>query len=119
MCVVATTLYPFLQVAEVLDEVQEGIDEAQQIGDVLSQGLGAGALEDDADLMAELDEMEQEELASTLLEVPQVPQGPAAVSYYLPAAPTAAPAAPAAAAAAEEDEDARALRELEASMLAM
>ena len=115
----------FVQVEEIMDHVQEGIQDAEEIGNVLARGMGGADVMDDDELLAELDELEQDELTNTLLEVPQVPQGPAAVAapLDLPAAPTAAPgvAPPAAAAAAveEEDEDARALRELEASMMAM
>lgn len=105
-----------------MDGVQEGIQDAEEIGNVLARGMGGADVMDDAELLAELDELEQDELAHTLLEVPSVPQGPQATGYRdLPAAPTGLPAVgpPAAAAAEEEDEDARALRELEASMMAM
>lgn len=100
-----------------MGKVQDGIDDAQQISEVLSRGLGGQDLMDEEDLLAELAEMEQEELTSTLLEVPRVPTGlPAGLD--LPEAPIGRPAARVAApaAAAEEDEDARVLRELEASM---
>jgi len=110
-------------VEEIMDGVQEGIQDAEEIGNVLARGMGGADVMDDTELLAELDELEQEELTNTLLEVPAVPQGPQS-NYNLPTAPTSQPSVaaaspPVAAAAEEEDEDARALRELEASMMAM
>jgi charged multivesicular body protein 4A/B len=97
-----------------MDNVQEGIQDAQEIGNVLARGVGGDDIMEDEELLAELNEMEQDELTSTLLEVPKVPSGlPAGMRFDLPEAPTNMPAV---AAAEEEDEDARVLRELEASM---
>ena len=47
---------------------------------------------DDDDLLAELEELEQEELDSEMLNIPSTSQEP---TLNLPAAPTKAPAAPA------------------------
>mmetsp|Transcript_65991 Transcript_65991/g.132914 ORF Transcript_65991/g.132914 Transcript_65991/m.132914 type:complete len:188 (-) Transcript_65991:98-661(-) len=109
--------YDVEKVEEIMDQVQEGIQDAEEIGSVLARGLGGADVMDDEELLAELNEMEQDELTSTLLEVPSVPAGLPATSLDLPVAPQGQPAAATAAAASEEDEDARALRELEASMM--
>jgi len=97
-----------------MEGVQEGIQDAEEMGNVLARGLGGADLMEDDDLLAELNELEQEDLASTLLQVPSVPAGLPAAPLDLPEAPSAIPATPPS--AAEEDEDARVLRELEASM---
>ena len=54
---------------------------------------------DDDDLLAELEELEQEELDSEMLNIPSSSQEP---SLNLPAAPTKTPAAPAAQAVDDE-----------------
>ena len=101
-----------------MEGVQEGIQDAEEMGNVLARGLGGSDIMEDDDLLAELNELEQEDLASTLLQVPSVPAAFKAAPLDLPEAPAGVPAmpAPAASAAEEEDEDARVLRELEASM---
>eukprot|EP00615_Pteridomonas_danica_P013013 CAMPEP_0114342166 /NCGR_PEP_ID=MMETSP0101-20121206/9594_1 /TAXON_ID=38822 ORGANISM="Pteridomonas danica, Strain PT" /NCGR_SAMPLE_ID=MMETSP0101 /ASSEMBLY_ACC=CAM_ASM_000211 /LENGTH=142 /DNA_ID=CAMNT_0001476135 /DNA_START=370 /DNA_END=798 /DNA_ORIENTATION=- len=106
--------YDVETVEELMDNVQDGIQDAEEIGGVLGRGLGSDDIMNDDELLAEFNEMEQDELSSTLLDVPSVPHGiPSGVAGLdLPEAPSNVPTV----AAAEEDEDARVLRELEASM---
>jgi len=42
-----------------MDQVQEGIQDAEEIGSVLARGLGGADVMDDEELLAELNEMEQ------------------------------------------------------------
>lgn len=92
-----------------------------QIGDAI--GRPAGELFDDDDLMEELKELEEAGIEEQILASPAVPEGRPAVAerkevadYDLPAVPMGAPASTPAAVSEPEDEDAKALRELEASM---
>jgi len=69
-------------VDETMDEIREQMDIANEINDAISQPLG-GEVFDDDDLLAQLDELEQENLDATLLglegsktQVPQLPNTP-------------------------------------------
>lgn len=109
------------QVADTMDEIQEGMDLANEVSDAISQPIGDAGLEDEDDLMAELDAWEEEEMEAKLLDVPAVPTGGQAAAtaeptVALPSVPTGPVAHAAAPAAVEEDEDAAALRALEAEM---
>lgn len=42
-----------------MDQVQEGIQDAEEMGSVLARGLGGADVMDDEELLAELNEMEQ------------------------------------------------------------
>lgn len=113
-------------VDQVMDDIQEEMDIADQIGDAI--GRPAEGVFDDEELLAELNMMEEADMEEQLLSTPAVPQtgsaaavaSPAAApTMEMPAVPSGAPRVPAAAKASkpvEEDEDLRALRELEASM---
>ncbi|DAZ96986.1 TPA: hypothetical protein N0F65_012118 [Lagenidium giganteum] len=126
-------------VDNIMDDIQEEMATADEIGRAISQPLGS-ALYDDDELEAELAEMEELEMQDKMLEVPakQTPAQPAQVAATAtPAAPvpaTAAASAPPApmynlpevpthpissninvVGAADEDE-LEALRKLEASM---
>jgi len=108
--------YDAEKVQEIMDDVNDGIQDSEEIGNVLARGLGGDDIMEDDELLAEFNELEQEELQSTLFKVPDVPAGLPAdgEALNMPEAPSGQPAA--AAAEEEEDEDARVLRELEASM---
>lgn len=98
---------------------------SRQIGDAI--GRPAEDLFDDDDLMKELEELQGEDLEEQLLAPPAipvtrpvtVPAQPVAeekATYELPTVPTGVPESKPLAVAEPEDEDAKALRELEASM---
>merc|ERR1711991_1091608 len=99
------------EVDDVMDDITEQLQVADEIGSALSQPIGMGAdLYDD-----ELDDLEQGMIDEQFLDV-------GAPSTSLPAGRVADPAMPSApshvpVAAAETDEE-RELRELEASMMA-
>ncbi|CBY16008.1 unnamed protein product [Oikopleura dioica] len=87
------------KVDDMMDEIQEASDVANEISDAISRPMGFQSELDDDDLLAELEELEQEELDSEMLNIPSSSQEP---SLNLPAAPTKAPAAPAAQAVDDE-----------------
>lgn len=58
------------KIADLMDDIQEQQDIANEISDAISNPVGLGADYDEDDLLAELDELEQEELDKHLLEVP-------------------------------------------------
>lgn len=89
------------KVHDLMDDVAEQQEIANEISDAISNPVGFGQDMDEDDLMAELEDLEQEELDEKLLDV-----GPG-VTDQLPSVPTAEPVKPK---AAEEDED---LKELE------
>ena len=96
-------------VGELMDDIQEEMEVADEIGAAIS--APANDVLGDDDLLAELNELEELELESQLLDAPVIPAAPLpSVPLDMPAAPTALPAPPA------EDADAKALRELEAMM---
>lgn len=96
----------------------------EQIGDAIARP--AEDLFDDDALLEELDMLEEKGLEEQLLAPPAVPTArPAGVpsadaaakqEYDLPSVPTGAPVSTPVAVPEAEDEDAKALRELEASM---
>lgn len=95
-------------VHNLMDEVAEQQEIANEISDAISNPIGFGQDVDEDDLLAELEELEQEELEDKLLDV-----GPAVDS--LPSVPTIQPSVPAKgkvvpAAAAADDDD---MKELE------
>ena len=94
------------QVHDLMDDISEQQEVAQEIAEAISNPVGFGNDVDDDDLLRELEDLEQEELDEQLL---QVPEGPAA----LPEVPTAEPVAkaPAKKTKAQEDDD---MAELEA-----
>lgn len=92
------------KVHDLMDDVAEQQEIANEISDAISNPVGFGQDMDEDDLMAELEDLEQEELDERLLDV-----GPG-VSDQLPSVPTAEPVKPKAAVAEEDDE----LKELEA-----
>lgn len=58
------------KIADLMDDIQEQQDIANEISDAISNPVGMAADFDEDDLLAELDELEQEELDKHLLEVP-------------------------------------------------
>lgn len=85
------------QVHDLMDEVQEQQEIANEISDAISNPVGFDRDFDEEELARELEELEQEELDETLLNV-----GPTAAE--LPVPPTTEPSRPAKP-AEEEDED--------------
>uniref|UniRef100_A0A3Q3WZP1 Charged multivesicular body protein 4B n=1 Tax=Mola mola TaxID=94237 RepID=A0A3Q3WZP1_MOLML len=87
-------------VDDLMADIAEQQEVAQEISDAISRPFGAGVDYDEDELLAELEEMEQEELDKDLLEV----EGPATVP--LPSVPsTSLPSRPAKKKEEEEDED--------------
>ena len=99
-------------VGELMDDITDEVEQANDIAAAIS--APANAVLDDEELLNELNELEELELESQLLDAPAVP------SYQrqtvdLPAVPTDVPAQPVPD-TAQEDADTKALRELEAAM---
>lgn len=90
-------------VHDVMDDIAEQQEVAEEIGNALSGPVGYGADVDEDELMAELEEMEQEELDKELLDV-----GP--TSSKLPDVPTSSLPAPVSKKTKEDDDE---LQELE------
>ena len=103
--------------ADTVGDLMDDIKEEMEVADEISAAISAPANDvlNDDDLLNELNEMEELELESQLLDAPPIPAMPLpaapTAAFDLPAAPTALPPAPAA-----EDADMKALRELEAAM---
>lgn len=101
-------------VEEVMDNIQEEMDTMDQISDAISRP--AADLFEDDELLAELQELEEQDLEEQLLQSPSVPTKVVAEAR-LPDMPTVPSGAVASAnVEEEEDEDAKALRELQAEM---
>ncbi|KAL8589943.1 Charged multivesicular body protein 4C [Nucella lapillus] len=84
------------KVHDLMDEVAEQQEIANEIGEAISNPVGFGQDVDDDELLAELEEMEEEELNRQLLDVtPDV----------LPAVPSAEPSRPEPRVAQKEDDD--------------
>mmetsp|Transcript_3212 Transcript_3212/g.10626 ORF Transcript_3212/g.10626 Transcript_3212/m.10626 type:complete len:228 (+) Transcript_3212:125-808(+) len=100
-------------VGELMDDITDEVEQANDIASAIS--APANEVLDDEELLNELNEMEELELESQLLDAPAVPvaEQPAA-ALDLPAVPTAQPDVPVS--SALEDADTKALRELEAAM---
>ncbi|KAJ8302808.1 hypothetical protein KUTeg_019204 [Tegillarca granosa] len=88
------------KVHDLMDEVAEQQEIAQEISDAISNPVGFGQDADEDDLLAELEELEQEELDKRLLDV-----GPSPVMDELPSVPTAEPAAAASTSRRAQEED--------------
>jgi len=86
-------------VHNLMDDVAEQQEIANEISEAISNPVGFGQDVDEDDLMAELEELEQEDLDSQLLEV----GGPA--TEDLPSVPTAEPVAPSRPKAKAEDDE--------------
>lgn len=87
------------QVHDMMDEIAEQQEVANEIGEAISNPVGFGQDLDEDDLLAELEELEQEEFDKTMLEV----GGP--VAEDLPSVPVSEPAAPSRKAKATTDDD--------------
>merc|ERR1712146_182405 len=98
-------------VEETIDQVEEGLQDAQEIGEAMSRAVGPQLDEDDDELLAELEALSQDDLDSTLLDVGSTTQ---ATSMQLPDAGFSMPAAPTAQVQMTQEE--KELAELEASM---
>lgn len=98
-------------VEEEMENIREEIETSNEIANAIGQPIDDEF--DEAELLAELNDFEQEELEDTLLNTPSVPADRPVISQDigldLPMAPTSQ-------VATEVDEDEEALRSLEASM---
>ncbi|KAL1922379.1 uncharacterized protein VTP21DRAFT_9918 [Calcarisporiella thermophila] len=92
------------KVDEVMDQIRDQMDVAEEISSAITQPLASGAALDDAELEAELEELEQQELDEQMLSTPSP-------ALHVPKVPTHEPNI-----AEEEDEDEQELRELQRSM---
>lgn len=111
-------------VEETMDQVEEGLQDADEIGQAMSRPVNMGLDQDDDELLAELEELEQDDLTTQLTNV-DLGQAPAANSKSAEEAelealaagmtnfPTVPQQAPAKKAMTDEE---RELAELEASM---
>lgn len=110
------------KVEEVMDEISDQMAVADEISDAISNPIG-GAMEDDDDLLAELDELDEDELADDIMGEVSIPgmgeaaaaPAPAVSTPVLPSAPTG-PVASTPAPAAAEDPDMAELEALAAGM---
>ncbi|ELT87311.1 hypothetical protein CAPTEDRAFT_168545 [Capitella teleta] len=91
-------------VHNLMDDVAEQQEIANEISEAISNPVGFGQDVDEDDLMAELEDLEQESLDEQLLDVHPVPDN-------LPSVPQTEPTKPVAAKVSQEDDD---MRELEA-----
>ena len=116
--------YDAEKVQEIMDDVNDGIQDSEEIGNVLARGLGGDDIMEDDELLAEFNELEQEDLQNPLLKNPGYSCVSAGIlagntgEVYMPEAPSCreprgrAPEEE----EDEEDEDWKAIRELEAFM---
>ena len=105
-----------------MDDIQEEMATADEIGRAISQPVG-NELYDDDELEAELREMEELELEDKLLETGKVPAAPVASTaqpsaplYVLPEAPSHAVSSSVQVVGDADEDEMEALRKLEASM---
>jgi len=91
------------KIADLMDDIQEQQDIATEISDAISNPVGFGADVDEDELLAELDELEQEELDLNLIQIPTEVTG----DVDLPSVPAASLPAPGPSKAkvVEEDDD--------------
>ena len=85
------------QVEELREDIEEQQQRADEVGDILAEGMGAAAMMDEDDLLAELDGLEEEDAAAAMAAAPAAP-------LSMPAAPTGA--IEAGRAAVEDDDEA-------------
>ncbi|OWF35209.1 Charged multivesicular body protein 4b [Mizuhopecten yessoensis] len=86
------------KVHDVMDEIAEQQDVANEISEAISNPVGFG---EDDDLLAELEDLEQEQLDEQLLDVGPIGEG----LVDLPSVPTAEPKATRKVAVADDDDD--------------
>ncbi|KAI9003884.1 Snf7-domain-containing protein [Hyaloraphidium curvatum] len=103
------------KVDQVMDDIREQMDLANEISDAISQPVGFGVEFDEEELNAELEELEQETLDEKLLDAGKTEQVGALPSVPSTVPAIAQPPRPVKVAAREDDEDAE-LAELKASM---
>jgi len=111
-------------VEETMDQVEEGLQDADEIGQAMSRSINTGLDQDDDELLAELEELEQDDLTSQLTNtsIGAMPSaGTAAISEEDELAAlgmdmAAFPSAPKTQAKKAMTDEERELAELEASM---
>ncbi|XP_008319413.1 charged multivesicular body protein 4b [Cynoglossus semilaevis] len=74
-------------VHDLMDDITEQQELANEISEAISKPVGFGEQYDEDELMAELEDLEQEELDRNLLEVPETDTLPSVPSTSLPARP--------------------------------
>jgi len=107
-------------VEETMEQVEEGLQDAAEIGDAMARGVNFGVDADDDELLAELEGLEQDNLDAQLTSVP----GAAAVDeeaelekeLMMPSTPFSAPSVPTTKVAQSMTDEDRELAALEASM---
>ena len=106
------------EVNELMDENQELIQEQQEVSDALASSATVDNIMNDDELMKELDDIEQDQLAESMGHIPDVPALPDLSIPALPSMPQVPTTTPAAASATanELDADAAALADLEGLM---
>jgi charged multivesicular body protein 4 len=99
------------KVEDLMDDIKDEMQQAEEIGTALGGSIAEDGLDDD-ELLAELNELEEDDLESKMLGEPST-----GVDYQFPdAALPSAPSGRLPQKATEESEEEAALRELEASM---
>jgi len=114
------------KVDDTMEEIREQMDIANEINDAIAKPVGFGMEFDDDELTAELDELEQEQIDSKLIDIPATGSSVKAPGAKAPAAkaPAAAapqkdikfPEAPNTVPKKQETDEERELRELQAAM---
>jgi charged multivesicular body protein 4 len=111
------------KVDDTMEEIRDQMDIANEINDAISKPVGFGMEFDDDELSAELDELEQEQIDSKLMDIPNtgVKVTPAANKSPAAKAPAAQkeikfPEAPSTVPKKTETDEEKELRELQASM---
>jgi charged multivesicular body protein 4 len=105
LCQTAHLLSPFFQVHDLMDDIHDQQEVAKEISEAISNPIGFGNDLDEDELLAELEELEQEELDKQLLDVAPAP------AAKLPDVPAGEPSRAAAGKAKTDHDD---LAELEA-----
>jgi len=71
-------------VDNMMDDIQDAKDVADEINEAIARPLANSYEYDDDDLLAELEQLEQEELDSKMLDVPSASNGPSLESSFSP-----------------------------------
>ena len=74
-------------VQDVMDDIGEQVEDADEMNEVHAQGIGGGlaGLEDDEELLADLEELEAEDLDAQLAGLPNVHREPVPLQPVVPA----------------------------------
>jgi len=103
-------------VEETMDQVEDGLADANEIADALGRSVAMPGMEDEDELLAELEGLEQDELADDLGHVNLGAADVATEQVVMPSAPVSLPAAPTKPVKQQMTDEERELAELESSM---